>query len=77
MTVYAADAHVHRLVSVVKIVTVHEVCNTEEQSSVVRFFFFGAQKVSMQRIFIKTCLLFTVGSVCRVKRFTAGWQTFH
>jgi hypothetical protein len=30
----------------------------------------------MQRIFTKKCLLFTVGSVCRVKRFTAVWQTF-
>jgi hypothetical protein len=28
------------------------------------------------RIFIKKCFLFNVGSVCRVKRFTAGWQTF-
>jgi hypothetical protein len=26
----------------------------------------------MQRIFIKKCFLFTVGIVCRVKRFTAG-----
>jgi hypothetical protein len=26
----------------------------------------------MQRIFIKKCFLFTVGSVCRVKRFTTG-----
>jgi hypothetical protein len=24
----------------------------------------------------KKCILFTVGSVCRVKRFTTGWQTF-
>jgi hypothetical protein len=24
----------------------------------------------MQRIFIKKCFLFTVGSVCRIKRFT-------
>jgi hypothetical protein len=30
----------------------------------------------MQRIFIKKCFLFTDGSVCRVKRFTTGWQTF-
>jgi hypothetical protein len=37
---------------------------------------FCVQKDSMQRIFIKNCFLFTVGSVCRVKRFTAGWQTF-
>jgi hypothetical protein len=26
----------------------------------------------MQRIFIKKCFLFTVGSVCCVKQFTAG-----
>jgi hypothetical protein len=26
----------------------------------------------VQRIFIKKCFLFTVGSVCRVKRFTTG-----
>jgi hypothetical protein len=26
----------------------------------------------MQRTFIKKCFLFTVGSVCRVKRFTTG-----
>jgi hypothetical protein len=26
----------------------------------------------MQRTFIKICFLFTVGSVCRVKRFTTG-----
>jgi hypothetical protein len=30
----------------------------------------------MQRIFITKCFLFSVGSVCRVKRFTAGLQTF-
>jgi hypothetical protein len=30
----------------------------------------------MQRIFIKKCFLLTVGSVCRVKRFTTGWQKF-
>jgi hypothetical protein len=30
----------------------------------------------MQRIFIKKCFLFTMGSVYRVKRFTAGWQNF-
>jgi hypothetical protein len=48
-------------------------CNTEEQRSVVRFY---GQKDSMQKIFIKKRVLFTLGSVCRVKRFTAGWQTF-
>jgi hypothetical protein len=31
----------------------------------------------MQRILIKKCFLFTVGSVCRVKSFITGWQTFH
>jgi hypothetical protein len=46
---------------------------TEKQRSVVRF---CGQKVSMQRMPIKKCFLFTVGSVCRVKRFTTGWQTF-
>jgi hypothetical protein len=33
---------------------------------------FNGQKDSMQSIFIKKCFLLTVGSVCRVKRFTAG-----
>jgi hypothetical protein len=46
---------------------------TEEQRSFVRF---CGQKDSTQRIFIKKCYLFTVGSVWRVKRFTTGWQTF-
>jgi hypothetical protein len=30
------------------------------------------QNDSMQKIFIRECSLFTVGSVCRVKRLTAG-----
>jgi hypothetical protein len=30
----------------------------------------------MQRIFIKKYFLFTVGSVCRIKRFTVGCQNF-
>jgi hypothetical protein len=30
----------------------------------------------MQRIFIKKCFLFTVGSVCRVKRYTTGVEKF-
>jgi hypothetical protein len=33
--------------------------------------FFCGRKDSTQRIFIKKCFLFTVGSVCRVKRFTS------
>jgi hypothetical protein len=37
MTVYVADAHVQRLVSVVKMATVLEEYTTEEQLSVVRF----------------------------------------
>jgi hypothetical protein len=28
------------------------------------------EKVSMQSIFVKECFMFTVGSVCRVKRYT-------
>jgi hypothetical protein len=50
--------------------TVPEDCTTEEQRSVVRIF--CGQKDSMQRMFIKKFFLFTVGSVCRVKRFTDG-----
>jgi hypothetical protein len=53
--------------------TVLEEYNTEEQRSVVRF---CGQNDSMQRIFIKKCFLFTVGTVYHVKRFTAGLQTF-
>jgi hypothetical protein len=37
---------------------------------------FCGQKDAMQRILIKKCFLFTVGSVFRVKLFTAGWQTY-
>jgi hypothetical protein len=36
------------------------------------FAFFSGQKVSKQKIFIKKRFSFTVGSVCRVKRFTRG-----
>jgi hypothetical protein len=38
MTVYVADAHVQRLVSVVKMATVLEECTTKDQHPVVRFF---------------------------------------
>jgi hypothetical protein len=55
-----------------KMATVLKTCTIEEQ----RCAFFCGQKDSMQRIFIKKCFLFTVGSVCRVKRFTTGWQMF-
>ena len=53
--------------------TVFEVYAPEEQGPLVRFLW---QKNSMQRIFIKKSFLFTVGSVCRVKRFTAGGKPF-
>jgi hypothetical protein len=33
---------------------------------------FYRQNDAMQKMFIKKCFLFTGGSVCRVKRFTAG-----
>jgi hypothetical protein len=42
--------------SVVKKVTILEMCTTEEERSIVRF---CGQKDSMQRIFIKKCFLFT------------------
>jgi hypothetical protein len=34
------------------------------------------QKGSLQRIFIKKCFLFSVGSVCLVKRFTSGSRNY-
>jgi hypothetical protein len=49
--------------------TVLEECNTEEQRSVVRFFSW-AKALNVKDI--HKCFLFTVGSVCRVKQFTAG-----
>jgi hypothetical protein len=64
-------AHVQRMVSGIKMATVFEEYITEEQRSVVGFLFCG-QKNSKRRIFIKNCFLFTVRSVCRVKRFTTG-----
>jgi hypothetical protein len=71
MTVQVADAltHVQKLVSVVKMVMVPDECTTEEQRSLVRFLW---AENSMQRIFMKKCFLFTVGSVCRIKLFTTG-----
>jgi hypothetical protein len=41
----------------------------EEQRSVMRC---CGQKDSLQRIFIKKCFLYTVGSICRLKQFTTG-----
>jgi hypothetical protein len=59
MIVYVAEAHAHfqRLILVVKMATVLEEYPTEEQRSVV--------------FFTSKYFLFTVGSVCRAKRFTA------
>jgi hypothetical protein len=45
---------------------------TKELRYVVRF---CGQKDSMQKILIKKCLLFTVGSVCRVKRFSLSGKS--
>jgi hypothetical protein len=53
----------------VAIATVFEVYITEDQRSFNRF---CGTKDSIQRIFMKKCFLFTVGSVCRVKWFTSG-----
>jgi hypothetical protein len=50
--------------------TVLEEYTTEEQRSVVRFFFFVKQLNA--RDVHKENVLLMVGSVCRVKRFTAG-----
>jgi hypothetical protein len=69
-----AHAHVQSLVSVVKMATVLEGCITKEQLSVVRFF--CGQRGSMIRVSIKKYFSFTVGSVCRVKRFKTGGKYF-
>jgi hypothetical protein len=69
MIVSVADAHAHvqRLVSVLKMATVLVECTKEGQRSVVRILLCG-QKDLTQRIFTKESFLFTMGSVCRVKR---------
>jgi hypothetical protein len=71
MIVYVAQAHAHvqRMVRVVKTATVLEDYPTEEQRVVVRF---CEQTDLRRRIFIKKRILFTVRSVCRVKRFAVG-----
>jgi hypothetical protein len=53
--------------------TVLQECTIKEQRSVVRF---CGQKNILQRIFIKKCFLFTLRSVCRVKRFHLGGKYF-
>jgi hypothetical protein len=52
--------------------TVLEECTSEEQLSVDRFLW--AKLLNAKDI--KKSFLFTVGSVCRVKRFAAGSMTF-
>jgi hypothetical protein len=49
--------------------TVLEVYTIKEHRPIVCF---CEQKDSLQRIFIKKYFLFTVGAVCRVKRFITG-----
>jgi hypothetical protein len=39
-------------------------------------FFLCGQKDSKQRIYKKKCFLFSVGSVCRVRRFSLGGKCF-
>jgi hypothetical protein len=51
--------------------TVLKKCITEKQRSVLRFSFVGKGTRCNEYLFIKKCFIFTVGSVCRVKRFTA------
>jgi hypothetical protein len=58
-------AHVQMLVSVVKMATV--LADVLPKNSVLLCVFRG-QKDSMQRVFIKKCFLFTVGSVWAEKR---------
>jgi hypothetical protein len=73
MIVNVADAHAHvqRLVSVVRMAIVLEECITKEQRSLVLFLW--AEGLSAKDIHKE---VFTVGSVCRVKRLATGWQTF-
>jgi hypothetical protein len=51
-------------------VTMLEVCSTEEQHSVVWFFLWA--KGLDARMLMKKCFLFMVGSVCHVKQFASG-----
>jgi hypothetical protein len=62
--------HGQTLVSVVKMATMLQEYTTEEQHPGV--FFFCVQKDSMQRIVIKICFLFMVGSVCSIRKLTTG-----
>jgi hypothetical protein len=59
---------VQRLVSVVKMATVLEVCPSQEQRSIVFF-------VGKGRDIHKKHFLFTVGSVCSIKPLKSGART--
>jgi hypothetical protein len=50
--------------------TVLEEYNTEDRGSILLFFLWE------KGLNAKKYFLFTVGSVCRVKRFTTGWKSF-
>jgi hypothetical protein len=63
-----SNAHVQRLVSAVKIATLFG--GVLPKSNVLLFFFSCGQMDSIQKVFIKKCFLFTVGSVCSTKGFT-------
>jgi hypothetical protein len=54
-------------------VTVLEACTTEEQRSVVHFLWTEGRSA---KIFINKRVLFTVGSVCRVKRLTTESRNY-
>jgi hypothetical protein len=58
------------LVSAVEMATALPQCNTEEQRCVTRFLW--AKELNVKDI--HKCFLFTVWSVCRIKRFTAVWK---
>jgi hypothetical protein len=53
--------------------TMLEECSAEEQRSVV---WFCGQNNSMQRLFMKKCSPFTVGSVCCLNWFSLGGRYF-
>jgi hypothetical protein len=66
-------AHVHRLVSVVKMATVLEECITEEQSTIVLFFW--GKKTQCKGYSLRNISCY-VGKFCRVKRFHLGVRRF-
>jgi hypothetical protein len=61
------------IVSIVRMATVLKVYTTKESVLVCVFY---EQEGSVPRIFINKWFLFTVGNVCRVKRFHLGPKRF-